>query len=124
MKADLGGRIDKDGIFSYRLNALYGSGDGYVDQSHQRRALGDLGLDIRPWEHGVLELNYSDYSLTDKGYPGWFTYGETIDAAAGAGSAARGLTVSRTRASICAPVWRVRASSRTWARTGISSPAS
>ena len=78
VKADLGGRIDKNGVFSYRLNALYGSGDGYVDLSHQRRALGDLGLDIRPWEHGVLELNYSDYSLTDTGYPGWFTYGQKI----------------------------------------------
>jgi iron complex outermembrane recepter protein len=77
-KADLGGPIDKSGIFSFRLNALYGSGEGYVDDSHQRRALGDLGIDVRPWEHGVLELNYSDYSLTDKGFPGWFTYSEKI----------------------------------------------
>ncbi len=63
----------------FRLNALYGSGDGYVDGSHQRRALGDLGIDVRPWQHGVIELNYSDYSLTNKGYPGWFTYGQKID---------------------------------------------
>ena len=75
-KADLGGRIDSGGIFSYRLNALYGDGDGYVDGSHQRRALGDVGLDIRPWKSGVLELNYSSYSLDDSGYPGWFTYNE------------------------------------------------
>ena len=78
LKADVGGRIDGNGIFTYRLNALYGRGDGYVDLSTQRRALGDLGIDIRPGQSGVLELNYSDYSLTDKGYPGWFTYGETI----------------------------------------------
>ena len=78
VKADLGGQIDSHGIVTYRLNALYGRGDGYVDLSTQRRALGDLGVDIRPWQSGVLELNYSDYSLTDKGYPGWFTYGETI----------------------------------------------
>ena len=77
-KADFGGRIDSRGIFSYRLNALYGEGDGYVDHSHQRRALGDLGIDVRPGEHTVLELNYSDYSLTNKGYPGWFTYSEKI----------------------------------------------
>src|SRR6185312_6282257 len=77
-KVDFGGPIDSGGIFSYRLNALYGSGDAFVDGSHQRRALGDLGIDIRPWEHTVLELNYSDYSLDDKGYPGWFTYGEKI----------------------------------------------
>jgi iron complex outermembrane receptor protein len=40
VKADLGGRIDSGGIVSYRVNALYGSGDGYVDLSHQRRVLG------------------------------------------------------------------------------------
>lgn len=77
-KVDLGGRIDGNGVFRYRLNALYGQGDGFVDRSHQRRALGDLGLDIHPWEHGVLELNYSSYSLDTYGYPGWFTYGEKI----------------------------------------------
>jgi iron complex outermembrane recepter protein len=76
--ADLGGPIDKNGIFSYRVNALYDDGDGYVDRSHQRRGLGDVGLDIRPWESTVLELNYSEYSLHNKGYPGWFTYGEKI----------------------------------------------
>lgn len=78
VKADLGGRLDPGGIVSFRLNALYGSGVGYVDQSYQRRALGDLGIDVHPWARGVLELNYSDYSLLDQGFPGWFTYGETI----------------------------------------------
>jgi len=78
VKADLGGRIDPGGIVTYRVNGLYGSGDGYVDMSHQRRVLGDVGIDVRPWEHGVLELNYSNYTLIDKGYPGWFTYNETL----------------------------------------------
>jgi iron complex outermembrane recepter protein len=78
VKADLGGRIDSGGIVSYRINALYGSGDGYVDLSHQRRVLGDIGIDVRPWEHGVLELNYSNYTLDDTGYPGWFTYNESL----------------------------------------------
>jgi iron complex outermembrane recepter protein len=78
VKVDFGGKIDPGGIFSYRLNALYGSGEGYVDDSHQRRTLGDLGIDVRPWEHGVLELNYSDYRLIEKGYPGWFTYSEAL----------------------------------------------
>jgi iron complex outermembrane recepter protein len=76
--ADLGGPIDKNGVVSYRLNTLYGDGQGYVDNSHQRRVLGDLGVDVRPLEHTVLELNYSDYHLIDSGYPGWFTYGETV----------------------------------------------
>jgi len=78
VKADLGGPIDNSGIFSFRLNALYGSGEGYVDDSHQHRALGDLGIDVRPWQDGVLELNYSEYSLTNRGFPGWFTYSEKI----------------------------------------------
>ena len=77
-KMDVGGPIDSGGIFSYRVNALYGSGDGWVEHSHQRRALGDLGIDVRPWERGVLELNYSNYSITNLGFPGWFTYGEKI----------------------------------------------
>jgi iron complex outermembrane receptor protein len=77
-KIDLGGPIDSGGIFSYRLNALYGSGDGWVDLSHTRRALGQLGVDVRPWDRGVLELNYSNYSITELGYPGWFTYNEKI----------------------------------------------
>ena len=70
--------------------------------SHQRRALGDIGIDIRPWEHGVLELNYSDYTLVDKGYPGWFTYGEKIQPAAGAGSARASATDRHMPAWICA----------------------
>ena len=77
-KMDFGGRIDPGGIVSYRLNALVGNGDGFVEESHQRRVLGDLGIDVRPWDHGVLELNYSNYTLLDLGYPGWFTYGEAI----------------------------------------------
>jgi iron complex outermembrane receptor protein len=75
---DLGGRIDAGGIVSYRLNGLFGEGTGFVDGSHTKRALGDLGVDIRPLEDTVLELNYSDYHLVNDGYPGWFTYGEKI----------------------------------------------
>jgi iron complex outermembrane recepter protein len=75
---DVGGRIDKNGVVSYRFNGLFGEGDGYVADSHQRRILGDLAVDVRPREDTVLELNYSDYHLVDTGYPGWFTYGEKI----------------------------------------------
>ncbi|HEY4342122.1 MAG TPA: TonB-dependent siderophore receptor [Steroidobacteraceae bacterium] len=77
-KVDLGGRLDPNGIISYRFNALYGSGSGYVDESHERRTLADLGIDVHPWEHTVLELNYSDNVLDVSGYPGWFTYSEKI----------------------------------------------
>lgn len=77
-RIDLGGTLGEKGVFGYRLNALSGAGDAYVDTSHQRRRLGDLGLDIRAWRGGVLELNFTDYSLKNMGYPGWFTYGQAI----------------------------------------------
>ena len=66
----------RNGIISYRLNALYGSGDGFVDESHERRTLADLGMDVHPWEHTTLELNYSNNVLDVTGFPGWFTYAD------------------------------------------------
>jgi iron complex outermembrane recepter protein len=78
VRADLGGKLGENGVVGYRFNALYGSGDGYVSTSDQRRALGDLGLDIRAWTGAKLEINYADYSLKNKGFPGWFTYGQSI----------------------------------------------
>ena len=78
VRVDLGGKFGKNGVVGYRFNALSGSGDAYVSTSHQSRRLGDLGLDIRAWSGGVIELNYTDYSLENKGYPGWFTYGQGI----------------------------------------------
>ena len=123
VKADLGGRIDPGGIVSYRVNGVYGSGDGFVDESHQRRVLGDVGIDVRPWDHGVLELNYSNYTLIDKGYPGWFTYSESIHLPPAPDPSASA-TASRTLAWNCAPRSPARGSSRTSARTGIWSPAS
>jgi len=76
---DMGGPIDKNGVVRYRFNGLFAGGDGFVDDSHQKRELGDLGIDVQPWESTVLELNFTDYRLTDTGYPGWFTYGEKIN---------------------------------------------
>jgi iron complex outermembrane recepter protein len=76
VKVDLGGRLDSNGIISYRFNALYASGEGFVDESHERRTLLDLGVDVHPWEHTVLELNYSDNTLNTIGFPGWVTYSE------------------------------------------------
>jgi iron complex outermembrane recepter protein len=76
LKADMGGNIDPGGIVSYRLNTLYGSGDGFVDESHERRTLVDLGVDVRPWAHTTLELNYSSNVLDEVGFPGWFTYAD------------------------------------------------
>ncbi len=76
--ADLSGRIDDAGVVSYRINAVTGDGTGYVDGSRQKRNLGDIGVDVRPDKDTVIELNYSDYHIMDRGFPGWFTYGESI----------------------------------------------
>ncbi|HTC45320.1 MAG TPA: TonB-dependent siderophore receptor [Steroidobacteraceae bacterium] len=76
-KADLGGKLDSRGIVSYRLNAVYGDGQGYVADSHERRSLIDLGVDVRPWEQTTLELNYSSNTLLTEGFQGWFTYADS-----------------------------------------------
>lgn len=75
---DAGGKIDANGVLSYRINALTADGTGYVDGSKLKRNLGSMAVDVRPFKNTVIETNYSDYHLTQKGYPGWFTYGETI----------------------------------------------
>jgi iron complex outermembrane receptor protein len=75
---DWSDRIDKNGVVKFRFNGVFGEGNGYTAGSHQKRELGDLGIDVQPWASTVLELNFSDYRLTDTGYPGWFTYGEKI----------------------------------------------
>ena len=75
---DLGGKFDSNGIVSYRFNGVFGEGDAWVDHSHAKRVLGSLAIDVRPLENTVIETNYSYYHLIDTGYPGWFSYSETI----------------------------------------------
>ncbi|HEY6452895.1 MAG TPA: TonB-dependent siderophore receptor [Steroidobacteraceae bacterium] len=75
---DFGGPVDRNGVIGFRFNGLFGEGDGFVDHSRQRRALGSLAFDVHFTQDTVLELNYSDYDLVDKGYPGWFTYNEKV----------------------------------------------
>jgi iron complex outermembrane recepter protein len=76
---DLGGKIDSNGVVSYRFNALFGEGDAWVEHSHAKRVLGSLAVDVRPFDGTVLETNYSYYHLIDTGYPGWFSYSEKIN---------------------------------------------
>lgn len=75
---DLGGKIDGNGIVSYRFNGVFGEGDAWVDHSHAKRVLGSLAVDVRPMPDTVIETNYSYYHLIDTGYPGWFAYSEKI----------------------------------------------
>ena len=75
---DLGGKIDSNGVVSYRFNGLFGEGDAWVENSHDKRVLGSLAVDVRPLQDTVIETNYSYYHLIETGYPGWFSYGEKI----------------------------------------------
>ncbi len=75
---DMGGKLDSDGIVSYRFNGVFGEGDAWVDHSHNMRVLGSLAIDVRPLQDTVIETNYNYYHLIDSGYPGWFSYGEKI----------------------------------------------
>jgi iron complex outermembrane receptor protein len=75
---DLGGKIDRNGVVSYRFNGVFGEGDAWVDHSHAKRVLGSLAIDIRPTQDTVIETNYSYYHLIDTGYPGWFSYSEKV----------------------------------------------
>ncbi len=78
--ADLGGHFGTNGdgndLFGYRISLLDGNGTAYVDQSELSRKLGGLAFDFRPARDTTIELNYSHYDIVQKGYPGWFTYGQ------------------------------------------------
>jgi iron complex outermembrane receptor protein len=76
---DFGGKIDSNGVVSYRFNGLFGEGDAWVEHSHAKRVLGSLAVDVRPLDDTVIETNYSYYHLIDTGYPGWFSYSEKIN---------------------------------------------
>ena len=76
--ADLGGRLGNNGFFGYRINLLYGGGEGYVDQSTLRRKLISVALDWRVFSNTVVEMNYSYYNFIKKGYPGGFSYASNI----------------------------------------------
>ena len=76
--ADLGGNIDDGGVVSYRANLLDTHGKAFVTDSSLDRKLGSLAVDVRPSNGTTVEFNYSTNDLTQKGYPGWFTYGQKI----------------------------------------------
>jgi iron complex outermembrane receptor protein len=75
---DIGGPADANGVMGYRVNVLAADGEGYVTDSSLNRKLGALALDVHPRKDMVVELTLSDYRLSQKGYPGWFTYGQAI----------------------------------------------
>lgn len=73
VNGDAGGLVTK--YFGYRVDALHTNGTGYVDESHHRRELISATTDIHPWSRGVLQLNGSQFTAHDYGFPGNFAYG-------------------------------------------------
>lgn len=75
---DLGGHIDDDNQFGYRLNLLNEEGEGNLADSTRRRKLASVALDwnIRPGTQ--LQLDASHYEFVQKGYPGSFSYGAGV----------------------------------------------
>ena len=73
--ADVGGRAGREQMFGYRANLLVGDGEAFVTNSQLTRRLVSLAADVRPIANTTVETFYSDYTVEQRGFPGWFTYG-------------------------------------------------
>jgi iron complex outermembrane receptor protein len=73
---DAGGRLGPHKIFGYRANLLFADGTQWVADSRLRRRLGEFAFDLRPTGHTTLDAHYSAYDIVQRGYPGWFSYGQ------------------------------------------------
>jgi iron complex outermembrane receptor protein len=76
---DVGDSFGARNQFGYRFNALYGDGEGYVDDSTLRRKMACLSLDWHPFEHTVVEANFSYYRFIKKGFAGGFAVAPTLE---------------------------------------------
>lgn len=75
---DLGGHIDDDNRFGYRVNILNEEGEGNLDDSTLRRKLLSVAMDWNIQPGTQLQLDASHYEFVQKGYPGSFSYGPGI----------------------------------------------
>lgn len=71
-RADLGGRVGKEGMFGYRLNLAHTDGESFSDTSNLRREVASLALDARVTPDTVIETNAARYVYDRNGYPGAF----------------------------------------------------
>lgn len=76
--ADLGGYVDDEQSFGYRLNLLDEEGEGNVGDSTLRRKLASVALDWTIQPGTQLQLDASHYQFIQKGYVGSFSYGPNI----------------------------------------------
>lgn len=74
-QVDLGGPAGAQGSpLGYRLNAVHGEGEGYVDGSRTNRTLLSGALDYRINGSTVVETNFSHYETNVTGLPGSVVY--------------------------------------------------
>ncbi len=74
---DFGGRLGPRKFFGYRSNLLFGDGTQFVQASRLRRRLAEFAVDTRITDRTTLDAHYSVYDVIQRGYPGWFSYGES-----------------------------------------------
>jgi len=74
-QADFGGRVGPGHRFGYRVNAVGGNGETFVNDSQLTRTMISAAGDARPFDRTSIEAFYSHYNLEQRGFPGWFTYG-------------------------------------------------
>ncbi|MFT8366325.1 MAG: TonB-dependent receptor [Gluconobacter cerinus] len=75
---DVSGRVGHNKWFGYRLNLLNQNGEGYVADSHLRRNLVSGDFDIHLSPKTVIQIDASQYTYAQRGYPGGFSYATTI----------------------------------------------
>lgn len=75
---DLGGHIGAEDKFGYRINALNEDGEGNLNNSTLRRKLLSVAFDWNIQPGMQLQLDASHYEFLQKGYPGGFSYGPTV----------------------------------------------
>ncbi len=75
---DLGGHIDDEKRFGYRINLLNEEGEGNVDDSTLRRKLLSVAFDWNITPGTQVQLDASHYEFIQKGYPGSFSYGASV----------------------------------------------
>lgn len=73
-QADLGGPLGQGQRFGYRLTAVHGEGEGYVDDSRTNRTLVSGALDYRVNPSTVIETNFIHYETNVTGLPGSVVY--------------------------------------------------
>ncbi|ELY3545516.1 TonB-dependent receptor [Cronobacter turicensis] len=75
---DIGGHVDDEKKYGYRINLLNEEGEGNVADSTLRRKLVSVAFDWNLQPGTQIQLDASHYEFLQKGYPGGFSYGSGI----------------------------------------------